>query len=134
MFPQCLVPRAMNTGLLAAVTALPALAGELPIDGVYGTPEACQKFAIGGLEAVASGSDSGEDPYMVVTPTQMMGFEVECSFNDNTLGSTSITCADGGEFWLEPLHISLKGEALIWNQPHFKAELHPCPVDEQGIM
>ena len=134
--------------LVALIAAPPAFAGELPLNAVYGTPEACQNFAAGGLEGVASGGDGGadEDPYMLVTPAQIIGFEWECSFNSNSLGSVSTTCWESGSADIGGVDISLKGDVLVLENPYSilpdrtviygdpHTELRPCPTDENAIM
>src|SRR5687768_13935642 len=87
----------MRTLLMAvALIATPALAGELPINGVYGTPEACKYFAIGGAEGViaADGGAYEEENFGVVTSRQMLSFESICDFTGDALGRVGMSCRE----------------------------------------
>jgi hypothetical protein len=126
----------LKTLLLAAVAALPAMAGELPISTIYGTPAACEQFAINGAGGVIYGEPVAADdaPILLVRSADVLTHETQCSPDGDTLGSVTFSCQGGDQEWSWAATLSVSGNTLFWKDEDGSLELHPCPVNEQGIM
>lgn len=138
--------------LLAALsTASPALAGTLPITGSYGNDRGCSLYANGGEEAVYSdgwtvndiAADANgtiimqDDPNYpdptLVLPTVIIGYELSCVPQGNTLGEIQCEYSDMNGDMTVTLSLDVATDTLLFGAENPEA-LHRCPASEPATM
>jgi hypothetical protein len=123
-----------SAGLFFAILALPSIAAELPLTGIYGTPIGCQQFAAGGREGVIYNVpvSPGEDFGLVVTSKEMIEQESVCTPLTDKLGIVDFSCNGGDlEFSVQiMLSLNPSTDVLSLTYEDGTLELHRCPTDD----